>query len=308
MADYKILKAWELESSINYLLHTVSSEYYYKLNLCFMIPIILFSSSVGTLGLLNANNTTGYVVDDINILSVLIGLFGYCSAMLSTIHHFLNIQKLQTCHSIHSVEYNKIAKEIKLHIYLSESHERVYSNIAEYIKQCRTKIDKLIESAPDVPNHIEEKMKVRIQELRREELEDLDELIELIKINKSNLNSLRVQSVSSGLQFNDLNADDNSRSNDYESSIDNKRKSHDSGSSSDIILNVNRISDEEYESYDGNSRSSTPSDVETDKLSQAKRISLDDPEFKLNVIDDDEIRRQSIDLIFQRIKKNRVDN
>ena len=311
MADYKILKAWELESSINYLLHTVASEYYYKMNLCFMIPIILFSSSVGTLGLLNANDSKEYDINGFNVLSVLIGIFGYLSALLSTVHHFLNVQKIQACHSFHSVEYNKIAKEIKMHIYLSESDVKVYSNIAEYIKQCRTKIDKLIETAPDIPNHIEAKMKSRIQELRKEELEDLDELIKLTTNTTYNtITNLRAESLRSlgEVKLEDVKIDTidenvsyrNNKNNENDNNDNNddneNRGSLDSGSSSDIIL---RETYNERRSSESSSESADNSEV------KVKRASLDDPDFKLHTMDDDIMRRQSIDLIFQRMKKNK---
>jgi len=147
-----------------------------------MIPIIILSSSAGTLGLMSSNNSQAFVSNNINVLSLLVGVFGLFSAMLSAIHSFLGIQKLQSTHNFHSVEYNKISREIKMHIYLSETEVKIYANIAEYIKQCRAKIDKLIETAPEIPHHIEEKLQHKIKLIRCDENNELNEIITLKKL------------------------------------------------------------------------------------------------------------------------------
>lgn len=179
MAEFKILRTWEIQTNINCLLHSSSSEYYSKLNMFFMIPIIILSSSTGTLGLMNTSSSQIVITNNVNIISLLVGIFGFLSAMLTTIHNFLGIQKLQSTHSFHSVEYNKISREIKMHIYLSETDVKVYANIAEYIKHCRAKIDKLIETAPEIPHHIEEQLQPKIKFIKSEDNNELNEIITL---------------------------------------------------------------------------------------------------------------------------------
>lgn len=179
MAEFKILRTWEIQTTVNCLLHSSSSEYYSKLNMFFMIPIIILSSSTGTLGLMNTSSSQIVITNNVNIISLLVGIFGFLSAMLTTIHNFLGIQKLQSTHSFHSIEYNKISREIKMHIYLSETDVKVYANIAEYIKHCRAKIDKLIETAPEIPHHIEEQLQPKIKFIKSEDNNELNEIITL---------------------------------------------------------------------------------------------------------------------------------
>jgi len=185
MAEFKILKGWELETNTYHLLHEKSTEYYSRLNFYFMIPIIILSSSTGTLGLLNAGETQYAIINGVNIISIFIGSFGFITAILTTIHNFLNIQKLEANHNNHAIEYSKISKEIKLHIYLSETDVKVYSNIAEYIKQCKQKIDKLIESAPTIPSHVEISLDSKIKEIRQNHSDEIDELITLVTRNNN---------------------------------------------------------------------------------------------------------------------------
>ena len=187
MAEFKILKGWELETNAYHLLHEKSNEYYSRLNFYFMLPIIILSSSTGTLGLLNASETNFHIVNGVNIISIFIGIFGFMTAILTTIHNYLNIQKLESNHNNHAIEYSKISKEIKMHIYLSDTDVKVYSNIAEYIKQCKQKIDKLIESAPSIPSHVENSLDSKLKEIRNNHGNEIDELITLVSHNDNNI-------------------------------------------------------------------------------------------------------------------------
>ena len=191
MAEYQILRTWEVETSINQLLHQASGEYYTNLNFMFMLPSIIMSSAMGTLGLVNSSNSSRD--DGILAVNILITCFGFLTAALTMTHNFLNIQSLQTTHCFHAAEYSKISREIKMHIYLSQTKVKVYANIAEYIKSCRTRIDKLIESAHDIPSHIEKKMSTKVDEIRTKELAEVNELIALSKLNND---ELRRQNVS----------------------------------------------------------------------------------------------------------------
>lgn len=185
MAEYKILKGWESEINTYQLLHEKSTEYYSRLNFYFMIPIIILSSSTGTLGLMNASESQTTNVNNVNIISIIIGFFGFVTAILTTIHNFLNIQKLESNHNIHAVEYSKISKEIKLHIYLSDTDVKVYSNLGEYIKECKQKIDKLIESAPPIPSHVEAILDSKIKEIKNNHSGEIDEIITLVTNNNN---------------------------------------------------------------------------------------------------------------------------
>lgn len=194
MAEFKILKTWELETSINQILHQQAANHYSRLNMFFMIPIIMLSSALGTIGFI-ASGSGGYDECEDNWIHIMMGCFGYVSAILTTTHNFLNIQKLQATHSLHAVEYSKISRDIKMHIYLSETDVKVYANIAEYIKQCRTKIDKLIESADDIPEFIEKRVAYKLDDIRANESKELNELIELSKKNDEDLQTLDINDM-----------------------------------------------------------------------------------------------------------------
>ena len=76
-----------------------------------------------------------------------------------------------------------------MHIYLSDTDVKVYSNIAEYIKQCKQKIDKLIESAPSIPSHVENSLDSKLKEIRNKYGNEIDELINLVSHSDNNIQS-----------------------------------------------------------------------------------------------------------------------
>lgn len=183
MAEFTILRTWEVESSINNRLHQAASAYYSKIDKMFMVPIVLISTAMGTLGIISASRST----QELDIINIIIASFGFLTAALTTIHNTMNFKGLQSTHAFHAVEYSKICREIKMHIYLCQTQVKVYANIAEYIKSCRTRIDKLIESSDEIPFHIEKKLTRQIDLIRREQLVEVNELIQLSKQNNKDL-------------------------------------------------------------------------------------------------------------------------
>ena len=56
-----------------------------------------------------------------------------------------------TSHYHYGSEYKKIARDIGSEIILSKSNENLYSNLGEYLKFIRGKLDSLTENEPDLP-------------------------------------------------------------------------------------------------------------------------------------------------------------
>jgi len=89
----------------------------------------------------------------------------------------------------------------------------VYANIVEYIKHCRAKIDKLIETAPEIPHHIEERLQSKIKLIKIEENNELNEIITLSNVRNSMC--MRVEE-SEKIQRKDDNDNDNDNDNDHQ--------------------------------------------------------------------------------------------
>lgn len=263
MAEFKILKTWELETSINQILHQHAANHYSRLNMVFMLPIIMCSSALGTIGFISSGSTGS---NDSNVVHILMGCFGYVSAILTTIHNFLNIQKLQATHSLHAVEYSKISRDIKMHIYLSETDVKVYANIAEYIKQCRTKIDKLIESADEVPGFIENSVGKKVEGIRRRESKEINELIQLSQQNAADIHD-KTLDINDMTDLSDILV------------VKERRKSRDEGRKSlqgkEEEARLSNDSSESKESEDSNESKSSKNSTDDNSDKIQERLSLD---------------------------------
>jgi hypothetical protein len=281
MAEFTILRTWEVESSINNRLHQAASAYYSKIDKMFMVPIVLISTAMGTLGIISASRST----QELDIINIIIASFGFLTAALTTIHNSMNFKGLQSTHAFHAIEYSKICREIKMHIYLCQTQVKVYANIAEYIKSCRTRIDKLIESSDEIPFHIEKKLTRQIDLIRREQLVEVNELIQLSKQNNKDLQQ-RQLNVRDLYELSEIyvmdarkcksNSSDNSS--DTEISID----SHNSRSGIDLHESEIKVANDQLcdttntqrASNDSSSASKDSDDTDT-SVELQRRLSLD---------------------------------
>ena len=87
------------------------------------------------------NNIYDYVTDGLMLI-----MTGFVA--------FYNQQKYpekMTSHYHYGSEYKKIARDIGSEIILSKSNENLYSNLGEYLKFIRGKLDSLTENEPDLP-------------------------------------------------------------------------------------------------------------------------------------------------------------
>ena len=66
----------------------------------------------------------------------------------------MTVPELQQDHHIHYKEYNKLSREITTELILSNTDDRTYANLGEFIKICRTRLDRLRDSSPQIPDFI----------------------------------------------------------------------------------------------------------------------------------------------------------
>lgn len=165
-------------------MHRKAFSYYKRINYCIMIPIIIFTGVSGAIGFANVdasynkNNTAKYI----NIWYLINGCLGVSSAILTTIYNFMSIPELQQDHHFHHKEYNKLAREISTELILSNTNDKTYANLGEYIKVCKTRIDRLRDSSPQIPEFIytdyKKKHKKNLQDFSHKNIEIYNNLKE----------------------------------------------------------------------------------------------------------------------------------
>ena len=140
-----ILKDWaEMAASYRWL-HSRSYNEFKKQNMYFALPVIIISTITGT-----ANFAQSSFPPDVQPYApALIGFFNLTAGLITTIAQFLRVSEQMEGHRASSVEYGKLARNIEVELSLP-AHERSASGL-EYIKKCRSEIDRLIEQSPDIP-------------------------------------------------------------------------------------------------------------------------------------------------------------
>ncbi len=140
-----ILKDWaEMAASYRWL-HSRSYNEFKKQNMYFALPVIVISTITGT-----ANFAQSSFPPSVQPYApALIGFFNLTAGLITTIAQFLRVSEQMEGHRASSVEYGKLARNIEVELSLP-AHERSSSGL-EYIKKCRTEIDRLIEQSPDIP-------------------------------------------------------------------------------------------------------------------------------------------------------------
>lgn len=140
-----ILKDWaEMAASYRWL-HSRSYNEFKKQNMYFALPVIVISTITGT-----ANFAQSSFPPSVQPYApAMIGFFNLTAGLITTIAQFLRVSEQMEGHRASSVEYGKLARNIEVELSLP-AHERSSSGL-EYIKKCRTEIDRLIEQSPDIP-------------------------------------------------------------------------------------------------------------------------------------------------------------
>jgi len=143
-----ILKDWSEQSSCYRWMHERSYQIYKKSNMRYSIPVIVISTITGTANFAQGSFPAGAQV----WAPLIIGTLNLAAGLITTIAQFLRVSELLEGHRAASIAYAKLGRSIAVELSLP-ADERSMKGI-EYIKQCRTDIDRLIEQSPSIPPEI----------------------------------------------------------------------------------------------------------------------------------------------------------
>lgn len=90
----------------------------------------------------------------LNVLNIVLGCISLLVAALTTFHQFLNIGKQCKSHEDISREYDRIARDISVQLLLYNTNETIFANIGECIKDVNVRFNKLLETAPTIPEKV----------------------------------------------------------------------------------------------------------------------------------------------------------
>ena len=142
-----ILKSWGEASSCYRYMHNQAFQVYKKMSMNITIPIIIISTVTGT-----ANFAQKTFPASWSFIPSIIGAFNLVAAIATTILQFLKVNELMESHRITSIQYGKLARNIRLELSmpLTERKHDGY-NMVEF---CKSEYDRLIEQSPPLPKKI----------------------------------------------------------------------------------------------------------------------------------------------------------
>lgn len=164
-----ILQEWsEIASSWRWL-HYYSHIKYRTQNIWLTLPVIILSTIAGT-----ANFSQGsFHGSFIQIyLPLLIGFLNLVSGLITTIAQFLKVSERSENHRTSSLAFGKLARNIKIEINL-QIRDRT-NNGKDFLKICRSELDRLLEQSAIIPMDIVKKYESKFKNSDLFEPEILD--------------------------------------------------------------------------------------------------------------------------------------
>ena len=120
---------------------------YSRLHAWYTIPAIILSTLSGTASFAQASipdSYKQYAPAAIGSLNIFIGI-------LTTIQQYLKISELNEAHRISSISWDKFARNIRIEL-AKRPEERC--DAGSFLKLCRGEFDRLMETSPDISEHI----------------------------------------------------------------------------------------------------------------------------------------------------------
>ena len=143
-----ILKKWsEIGSSYRFM-HDRAYIKFQSRNLKFALPVIVISTITGTANFAQPSFPEEWQT----YVPLVIGFFNLLAGLITTIAQFLRVSELLEGHRAATIAYSKLSRNISVE--LSLPREERNNDGAEFVNNCRTELDRLIEQSPNIPMDI----------------------------------------------------------------------------------------------------------------------------------------------------------
>ena len=207
VAMHDLLAKWRSMAMDFSWLHQQSSEFFGKCNIGIVLPTMIMSTAAGALSFvlvarydsrgcssrLAAADSTGFSGNSVvsgnsgfsgnesgsrchdassssinYALNLVSGILAITSAALATLQNKCKFGERSARHKSSADEFDKLSREISVAMLITNTKGKTYANIAEFIKECNDRFNRLIERSPSVPDRVFN----RLKRLKKEEFED----------------------------------------------------------------------------------------------------------------------------------------
>ena len=129
-------------------MHDRSYTKFEKQNLRFALPVIIISTVTGTANFAQGSFPAEWAL----YVPLFIGFLNLTAGLLTTVAQFLRVSELLEGHRAAAISYSKFSRNISVELSLPRQ-ERTCSG-TEFVNNCRTELDRLIEQTPNIPLEI----------------------------------------------------------------------------------------------------------------------------------------------------------
>jgi hypothetical protein len=143
-----ILRQWGESAGCYRYMHHRAFIMYKKLSMRFTLPVIVLSTLTGT-----ANFAQEQFPESIrSMVPSVIGGLNLIAGLVATIMQFLKINELMENHKAAALSYGLLSRNVRLT--LSLAREERNQDGLDFVNNCKTEYDRLIEQSPSVPSTI----------------------------------------------------------------------------------------------------------------------------------------------------------
>jgi len=143
-----ILREWaEVASSYRWM-HDRAFRIYRIQALRFTIPVIILSTLTGTANFAQSSFPESWQ----SYVPCIIGFLNITAGIVTTIQQFLRINELQEGNRVASISFGKYARNITVELNLPVEDRNTSG--ADFVRACRSEMDRLIEQSPIIPSEI----------------------------------------------------------------------------------------------------------------------------------------------------------
>ena len=143
-----ILRQWGEQSACYRYMHHRAFLMFKKLSLRFNLPVIVLSTITGTANF--AQSTLPVAIQP--MAPSIIGGLNLIAGLIATIMQFLKIQELMENHRTAALGHGTLSRNIRLQLALPRE-ERNKEGL-QFVNDCKTTYDSLLEQSPAIPKHI----------------------------------------------------------------------------------------------------------------------------------------------------------
>ena len=146
--EENILKSWaEISASYRHL-HNSSYAAYKSMYAWFSLPVILLSTIAGTANFATASFPESWREN----VTLCVGALNLTAGMITTVAQFFSISENLEGHRVSSIEFGKLSRNISIELSLPVQQRSMSGS--EFIQNCRTRLDSLMEKSPNIPYKI----------------------------------------------------------------------------------------------------------------------------------------------------------